>query len=242
MSHPLDGARLKVVRAKEHLDTLKLEIDSYLNSKQYLITPIQNESGDWGIEHEITGHPDPRFSAIIGDCLHNLRCALDYIMWEIAGTYAGRVLIAPPRGTDKPYFPIYDSRLGFQKSLPALRKYKIPDPVISEFEAVQAYNAGYEALWLLHSLVNVDKHRLPLTVVGEFDRIELTVSRLVLGPKGPPPPPPYPGMFEPDVQTQATVFVTWQDLTMPREPVEKTLEDMVKRVSTVVPRFDRFVL
>jgi hypothetical protein len=242
MPHPLNGARLKVVRAQEHLDTLKLEIDRYLKSKKYLVTPIQNESGDWGVEHEITANPDPRFSAIIGDCLHNARCALDYIMWEVAGTFAQRVLVAPPQGTDKPYFPIYDNPAGFKKSIPALSKYKIPDPVIAEFEAVQAYKAGYEALWLLHTLVNVDKHRLPLTVIGEFDRIELTISRLVLGPGAPPPPPPYPGMLEPDVQTQATVFVSWEDLTMPREPVDLTIENMIKSVANVIPRFDGFVL
>src|SRR5690348_6278202 len=37
MNHPLDGARLKVVRAQEHLDALKAEIRMYLDEQPHQI-------------------------------------------------------------------------------------------------------------------------------------------------------------------------------------------------------------
>jgi uncharacterized membrane protein YcgQ (UPF0703/DUF1980 family) len=51
-----------------------------------------------------------------------------------------------------------------------------------------------------------------------------------------------PAHYETKVETQATVYVTWQDPFMPREPVQRTIEDFVKLVANVVPRFDGFVL
>jgi hypothetical protein len=39
----------------------------------------------------------------------------------------------------------------------------------------------------------------------------------------------------------ATVFVTWQDATMQREPIDTTLDRFFKSVATVIARFDRFL-
>src|SRR5450432_914865 len=134
----LDGAILKVVRAQEHLDSLKDEIERYLKTDPYVVN-VQKNSDGWGGDAAVIRQPDPRLSTIIGDCLHNARCALDYIMWELAGTYAGRVLIPPPTGDDKCYFPITTSDKSFGRlSVPrvnnrspyTLADYKIPDRVI----------------------------------------------------------------------------------------------------------------
>jgi hypothetical protein len=151
LAHPLDGARLKVVRAQEHLDSLTDEIGRYAKGDPYVVSVKEYVEGWWGGRADITHHPAPRFSAIIGDCLHNLSSALDYVMWEVASTYAGRVLEAPPLGTDRPYFPLWDSPTSFDNYVSRLNdpkawNYQIPDPVIAEFRTVQPYNAGYYRL------------------------------------------------------------------------------------------------
>jgi type I restriction enzyme S subunit len=51
-----------------------------------------------------------------------------------------------------------------------------------------------------------------------------------------------PSYHEPQMNTQATVCVTWQDPFMPPEPVERTMDDFVKLVADIVPRFDRFCI
>jgi hypothetical protein len=242
----LDGARLKVVRAQEHLDSLKVAIGEYEKANPYSVT-IDNNPKEIGGKANVTKHPDTRLSAIIGDCLHNLSSALDYVMWEIAGTFAGRPLVAAPIGDDKPYFPLWDSPSSFTKYITRLNdprrwNYKIPDPVISAFERVQPYQAGYGRLGLFKTLVNVDKHRLPLVAQGEIDTFEISVSKVRIGGQFPPPFGTDLSHYKPQVKTQATVYVTWQDPFMPREPVARTMEDFVKLIAHIVPGFDRFCI
>src|SRR5437868_3625124 len=93
MPHPLDGSKLKVIRAQEHLDSLKTEIRRYLKDQP-------SEAISYGTDHpdalfvihnfpDNLSFPSPPvlFSAIIGDCVTNARAALDYIMWELAQRY-----------------------------------------------------------------------------------------------------------------------------------------------------------
>src|SRR5262245_15024560 len=106
MSHPLDGARLKVVRAQEHLESLKDESRGYLDGHPYKI--ITEEIHDpqgfpsmqailpdgspkltkyWKFTPEVHTLPPLRLSALIGDVVGNLRAALDYIVWQLALRY-----------------------------------------------------------------------------------------------------------------------------------------------------------
>ena len=47
-----------------------------------------------------------------------------------------------------------------------------------------------------------------------------------------------------DVQMKGKVafFVTWKDVPVPHEPVDRTLEQIVKTAADIVPRFDRFLM
>jgi len=58
MSHPLDGARLKVVRAKEHLNSLKSAVLKYKGLKPYVVS-IEKSPDEWSGRADITEHPDP---------------------------------------------------------------------------------------------------------------------------------------------------------------------------------------
>src|SRR5208283_259832 len=143
MAHPLDGARLKVIRAEEHLNCLKLTIATYVQSDPS--SGVIKYDGQY-IQPDISiaeVNP-PTIRSIIGDCLGNCRSALDYIVWELANGYAGRRLVPPPAGNDKPYFPIFADPRKFASSLHSLSKYKIPACAIKEIEAVQPYFGGYQ--------------------------------------------------------------------------------------------------
>ena len=50
--------------------------------------------------------------------------------------------------------------------------------------------------------------------------------------------------FQSDVEMKgkATIYVTWKDASMPREPVDLTLEKIIKRVGDIIPRFDSFFI
>jgi hypothetical protein len=242
MAHPLDGARLKIVRAQKHLQSIEEMIGKYKGLDPYVVG-VEKKSNEWTGRADIILHPDPMISAVIGDCLHNLSCALDYTIWEVAGTFAGRVLLAPPHGDDRIYFPIYDKPIGFSHKMKTFQgRYKIPDAVVSALESVQPYNAGYEPLEFFFEVVNADKHRLPLITIGDIDAMVTTVIDI---PARPTFDPILLGELTPneaDVKTQVTVCVTWKDPFMPPEPVDRTLGDFIKCVAEIIPRFERFVL
>lgn len=92
--HPLDGAKLKVVRAQKHLQSLKNEIATYLNTNPYEI-PIENDGDEMIIRAAVIRpgcDPPEELSCIVSECIGSLRSALDYIAWELAMQHA----VVPP--------------------------------------------------------------------------------------------------------------------------------------------------
>ena len=182
----------------------------------------------------------------------NTRAALDYIMWELAQRY-----FSPPlditKGGDKKLasFPIFETPAKVQDCFDRLADRQIPAGAISEIKAVQPYNAGYAPLWLLTQLVNQDKHRLLLTTTGDFDHMTIEFERSELDGFQPKSPINLPRQyfattgapaFQSDMQmkAKAPIYVTWKDVSMPRGKVDRTLEQIVKCVADIVPRFDKF--
>ena len=168
MADPLDGARLKIVRAQEHVDSLKAEIAMYLNARPWVIGTQQYSNV--AVPAPIVTVPPPlRLSTIIGDCATNTRAALDYIVWELAQRYFSPAF-NQTSGDDRRItsFPLADTpeEPGYVDRLDRLTKRGIPTPAIDEIKSVQPYNRGYEALLLLHELVNRDKHRMPILTLA----------------------------------------------------------------------------
>lgn len=265
MDHPLDGARLKVARAIEHLDLLKRELGEYLDGtlKPYMIRIKEKAEGIaaerlrevrpdvvswWRIEFDIHRQPPLHLSVVIGDCINNLRSTLDYIAWALATRYAGRPLRTTRPKQDKIYFPLWNDPMRADRACDSLAQWGIPAHAIRTIKDVQPHNQGYELLALLDDLVNADKHRLPLLTITAFDKTELlqlTSSGFTLIGNAPTWVPsfsaehPFAGNNV-QVYPSATMLVTWQDLRMPREPVDRTLENFIKCVADVVPRFEQF--
>jgi hypothetical protein len=95
--------------------------------------------------------PPARASLVIGDALHNLRSALDYIVWQFAR--------APSK---KNQFPSCDTPKLFEKKSKRYL-FSVPPEDWAKFEAYQPYK-GPDRLPLayLAKLNDVDKHRLLL--------------------------------------------------------------------------------
>lgn len=248
MNHPLDGARLKVVRAQQHLDSLRIEIRRYLE---------HNKPDGWAEKYSDTGivmHPSKRpeipleLSTIIGDCVTNARAALDYIVWQLATRHFDPPLTAKDRSWVS--WPIYetDTIERYVSKINGFANRKMPADAIREIKQTHHQNAGYESLWWLNTLANEDKHRMPLLTVNR-GRDTLVMDLLGLrrpdvgsvaikahvetgsGTRAP---------FHVDMYVQPTAYVAWQDVAMPREPVDRTLEQIIETVANIVPRFDAF--
>lgn len=196
------------------------------------------------------GVPPSRLSTIIGDCLTNARAALDYIIWELAQQY-----FDPPvdilNGHDRRIvsFPIVGTSA--DADFKDLAKRHIPADAVAEIRLSQPYNAGYESLGWLNVLVNIDKHRMPLLTIGQFDKMTVTLatpaiffdlvkepSTITLTREAATSQPPM--LSDVQMRGEITPYVTWKDAAVPRKPVELMLEQIVGCVAIVVPRFDRF--
>lgn len=155
----LRSARVKLSRAKEHLQTLDQEIASWNVSSS---NGVRIESNAEGTEHyfiaSIKNTPDVnRWSSLIGDCAHNLRSALDHIVWEVCSSPSSRseypIFANPVRGTNGALIPTFVGKI----------RGIVETPIKDFIEKNEPCNgpppSRRSALWVLHRLDIVDKHK-----------------------------------------------------------------------------------
>jgi hypothetical protein len=174
-----EGVRLKLDRMQVHLDELHRELDNYRDRH-----PV-----DWGDPEidetakiatyyaHVHEQPKPHFGAIVGDCIQNLRSALDYLIYALS---------APPNGSPPPNaalcaFPITSDKPSFDDKRTQQRITELDSKAQSLVRWWQPYRRGTtfasHPLWLLHELSNWDKHRLLLvaTTIATSSKIGLSV-------------------------------------------------------------------
>jgi hypothetical protein len=168
--HPLYGPRLKVQRAKREIQRLRQEEKAFQQEAEYEIVkaePARREG--WHVYRLRVNYQPPlddEWGVWIGEIAHNLRSALDGLVYQLA-ILNGK---EPDRETG---FPIYRSRQDFKgrgKRLIDLLR----DDHQALIESLQPYHLRQSVsiagritpvLLCLRELNNADKHRL-LQVVG----------------------------------------------------------------------------
>ena len=164
--------QLKLDRALYHLHSLKTETSSWLKTEPYkFVHDLDSKTGQKLVVVELL-EPVPReFAAITGDCLHNLRSALDNLAFSLAVRYSGTL---PEKIARKVEFPIFTDRAMTSEE----RRNKIGriDPEAqATIEKLQPYetgekNAPNHILSVLHDLSIKDKHRVPHLGVAGIDK------------------------------------------------------------------------
>jgi hypothetical protein len=161
MTHPLEGARLKLIRAKEHLRAFDEDGTRYLRTEPYEIVAAR-EGSILKVECVITAEPPHSLSCIIGDLVTNLRASLDYVAWALVDKHGNMATLSDGQKR-KIAFPITSSRVDFadKNSQATFLKDKcgVPTKAMTVIESVQPYNGGYERMEELKLLVNTDKHQ-----------------------------------------------------------------------------------
>jgi hypothetical protein len=250
MNNPLDGARLKVVRAKKHLASFNNDTDRYYDKDAYPVSVGARRKPDgWEVFPGFRTPPPMELSAPIGDCLCCIRTSLDYIAWELAGRFVGRALVP---GRDKIYFPTITDPNAWPDVANSLTKYSIPKNVIDIIRDVQPYNAGYEPIKWLTILVNEDKHRFPVLVRCFAETFDVTINyggNAVGRNDGKhktfiPDTVLPPGNSADDLTLdgQITTFIAFDNSGVPRQPADDTLEAIIGCVDAIIPQFDVFLL
>jgi hypothetical protein len=153
MAGSLEGVRLKVARASEHLDALAVEASNYLNSTPFEVVGQRQPDGETLPVFKVNHHPPLRLSLLLGDILHNLRSSLDHLTWQLVLEDGG----TPGRRTS---FPILLKK-GRQ---PLDIAGGVSAQALTFIESLQPYNSPSGSphehpLQILSVLNNIDKHR-----------------------------------------------------------------------------------
>ncbi len=156
----LIGCRAKIDWAQRHFNTLERYIADFFARHKYTISVEPGGEGHRYLARLIDAPTIPaiEWALLIGDCVHNLRSALDYIAWELAGA-------DPADG--KTMFPIYLTRDGYRANFKK-RIRRLPREAQTLIEQLQPYNTPdppRSTAWTLQALDVADKHKL-LTVVA----------------------------------------------------------------------------
>lgn len=148
--------QVKLERAEAHLDALERAIREFRAGKPYRVT----HKDDWRGRERIyyirqVATPDPAWSAILGDCVHNFRSALDHLAWHIVTTYS--------TGSSATEFPLTLKRQKYRSLAKTRFGRRAPTGLKADVERLQPYKSRSEVdvfpLWVVHRLDIIDKHR-----------------------------------------------------------------------------------
>ena len=165
-------AKLKIERANEHIEDFRKRVEKFAKTIPYTFSVEHDaERGYHVLTFEAGGGVPRSISLALGDALHNLRTALDYVAFEIVTRADG--------ATNFIKFPIREDRDKLKAALTG-GEMKVAGSDIIELilDVIQPYPGGNaSALFVLHSLDICDKH-------FQLTPVFTVVSALVSGRAG----------------------------------------------------------
>jgi hypothetical protein len=164
MSERLRDAWLKIERARTHLSSLDSEVTQFGNGTPYPVVTDRDEAGNTVAKVLVAEQPPPRMAAIVGDIVHNLRSALDYVAWQLVDANRGN----PGKHTS---YPICSTPEKFELSGRAAL-YRATESAILAVRTSQPFTVDppdTHPLAILEELDNHDKHRLLHVIAGVVD-------------------------------------------------------------------------
>lgn len=182
MNDPLSGIRSKVERAHRQLRELRTEVKQFLDRQPYGLTiDLDDQTRQMTARTVIRESCPQMWSVQIGEIAHNLRSALDHLVWQLVILETGQ-----PPTTNKTQFPIFNSEPEYKRSE---RKFLHGTNAATRslIEAQQPFHTGEKhssPLWHLHELSNFDKHRTIHLTCGSLEQLKLDVGPLAAGQIG----------------------------------------------------------
>ena len=149
---------LKIERANHHIKDLEVKISEFMGSGPY--KTVGNLDADGRATYRLANvQPIPPIILLItGDAIQNLRASLDYLACALwSRTNSGEC--------KRVQFPFLSAADHQAKGLGQIKG--MGQDAEHAISAVEPYEGGKgDLLWKLHRLSIIDKHRLPITIVG----------------------------------------------------------------------------
>lgn len=174
----LGNARLKLERAKHHINDIERQWASFRRSGRGVIIMDNPQTGYRGVFVESDETLQRSIGLSIGDAVHNLHSALDHIIWALVSPHN-------PPTPERVQFPFATSPNGLVGSI-ANRQVQLAGPeLVKAVNEVEPYPGGKgDDLVLLHNLDILDKHRVISATL-----CALTINMLDLRRLDPSAPP-----------------------------------------------------
>ncbi len=172
----LDAIYAKTNRARIRLSQLKLEIDKYSRSPEVrdrITVEFFDEEEKFNVTLESADYPHDfvEWSVTIGEIVHNLRSALDHLVWQLVRDNSGQP-------SEANMFPIvaFENRDDWERISKSKLK-GVSDAMKEGIKRIQPFavlGARYDVTSLskLHHLSNVDKHRRSLQLAPRIVGLE----------------------------------------------------------------------
>lgn len=159
---------LKLERAKYHINELNGQINAYMSDHPFEFMIRDDPKANQRTYFIKTKKPIPtNFPLLIGDAIHNLRTALDILIFNMAGNKSPK--------PDAVQFPFCKDAVSLERTIEKRQIKFAGENVVNAIHALKPYPGGDELLCGLHALDISDKHRLVITAVQivEFSAVEL---------------------------------------------------------------------
>lgn len=155
---------LKLSQATKHLNALERDVTAFLCLNPFSdVREEEAATGDEVYRVRISQEIPERWSADVGDVLHNLRSALDHLACELVKANGQPV-------TKETAFPISDDAVRFRNHLPRVLA-GAGQAAFTAVENARPYKGGNEDLWRLHQLDIIDKHRTIVPVCAAYKNL-----------------------------------------------------------------------
>jgi hypothetical protein len=148
----------KANRAKEHIDSLRRQVDEFRASAPYSLTPEPTEKpGRLAYRLRFSKQVPVSISTTVGDVLHNLRAALESLAFEVAKRGQGGTLT--PEQEKASTFPICESPEAFDAFFTRMGK-----------KGLLYDHGAHAALRSVQPFVNLEEaHKLGIALNESFD-------------------------------------------------------------------------
>jgi hypothetical protein len=180
MPEPFLSAKVRVGRAKELLNTLKIEGKTFWESRPYVFLAEPDSDGlTKTYKCRLTKHVPGIFDLWVVEIVEHLRASLDYLGYEAA-------VLSGKREPKSCHFPIADTAAKLETDVIGRGRCKdLPPDVLAYFRSLQPYKGGKGggAVWVLNKLCNSGKHRFLTSVGLESAYADVRLEQLPSGSK-----------------------------------------------------------
>ncbi len=186
MLEPFEAPKLKIERARAHIQELDVAIRSYLAGKPCVIVVERETDPQNKKVHEFlspgrefyaavarvrTPIP-PYLSAIIGDVVHNLRASLDLLICDLARVN--------DKSSKKIYFPFCEGPQHLEEVVSKLKiSNRCGEDIAQAIISLKPYRGEENLLRTIHDLDIADKHQ---ALIPTFTVVAVPLARILGGP------------------------------------------------------------